>query len=71
MYGKSPHAAADGYESPVGSLLKLRCSGRPPLAVRRTVTRTRSHFSGILPEQMGEAIEARFLPSSALFGVVQ
>lgn len=71
MYGKSPHAAADGYEKLVSSSLKLRCSGEPPLAVRRTATRTLSHFSGFLSVQMGEAMEARFLPSSAQFGVAQ
>lgn len=71
MYCEEPQVAADGYGSAVNPLLKLRYLGKPPIAVRGTVTRNLYHFSDFLSVQMVDVRDARFLLASTLFGIVQ
>lgn len=71
MYVEVPHAAANGYEKPVDSLLKLRDSGRSLVPVRRTVTGTLYGCSGYLSAQIAGGMRARLLHSSAPIGVAQ
>jgi hypothetical protein len=63
--------AADGYDNSVSSLLMLRYLGKPPIAVRGSVTRNLYQFSDLLPVQRVDVRDARFLLASKLFGVVQ
>lgn len=71
MYCEEPQVAADGFCNAVNPLLKLRYLGKPPIAVRGTVTRNLYHFSDFLSVQMVDVRDARFLLASTLFGIVQ
>ena len=58
MHYDEPQATADGYEKPASSLLNIRCLGRPPIAVRGTITRSPYLFSNLTPVQTVEERDA-------------
>ena len=71
MYCDVPQTTADEYESLASSLLKLRYLGKPRIAVRGTISRNLYHFSDLLPVQMVDKRDARYLLASMLFGIAQ
>jgi hypothetical protein len=71
VYCEEPQVVAESGEKSASSLLKLRYLGKPPMAVRGTVTRNLYHFSDFLSVQVVDVRDARFLLASALFGVAQ
>lgn len=71
MHCNELQAAADRHAKPYSSLLKVHYLGRPPIAVRGTISRELYHFSSFLPVQPVDARDAKYLLASALFGLTQ
>jgi hypothetical protein len=71
VYCKEAQAEADRHAQPFISLLKVHYLGRPPIAVRGTISRELYHFSSFLPVQPVDARDAKYLLASALFGLTQ